>query len=244
MGVNLYSQSVYTYSLKKDIFISSLSLGVAVGSYLMDNEPGIPNNLNKDDVNAFDRWLMHSYNETIHNSRDFIRNFIPVLPIITPLAGGIRKDFDTWLTYGIMYGQALALTYGTNTLIRKNVTRYRPKEYFEDVIDYPIMKDGFPSDTTALASFLPATFLSVTFSAEYPASPWKIPVIVGSYSLAASIGVMGILSGMHFLTDVLAGAAIGTFYGWLIPALHKRNTLNERVSFHAAGNGFLVSIRK
>ncbi|MDR0411846.1 MAG: phosphatase PAP2 family protein [Treponema sp.] len=42
------------------------------------------------------------------------------------------------------------------------------------------------------------------------------------YTLAAEIASMRIVSGSHFLTDVLTGAAIGSFHGWIIPFLHKR----------------------
>ena len=91
--------------------------------------------------------------------------------------------------------------------------------YFEC---FPAASDfhrSFPSGTAALA-FLPAAFISVTFSTEFPKSPWKIPVIVGLYAMAAGIGATRIFNGTHFLTDVLAGAAIGIFFGWLIPTFH------------------------
>lgn len=243
ISFNLYSQSVYEYNLKKDIAISTLALGLGVGAYFMDNDPKILNNPDRNTVNAFDRPLMFSYNRTLHNIRDNMRNWIPVIPIITPLAGVIRKDFDTWVTYGFMYWQALALTYSTNTFIRKSVTRFRPEVYFNGRNNHPIKADSFPSDTTAVASFLPATFLSVTFCAEYPDSRLKIPVIAGSYALAASIGVMGVLSGMHYLSDVLVGAAIGSFYGWLIPTIHKRKDKDDSVSFFFTGNGVLFSLK-
>lgn len=88
---------------------------------------------------------------------------------------------------------------------------------------------------------MPATFLSVTFSAEHPDSQFRIPIIIGSYSIAVTVGVLSILSGNHFLTDVLVGAAIGSFYGWVMPTLHRRT--NENFSFHFTGNGILMSLR-
>ncbi|MDR0382654.1 MAG: phosphatase PAP2 family protein, partial [Spirochaetaceae bacterium] len=45
--------------------------------------------------------------------------------------------------------------------------------------------------------------------------------IFGAYTLATGIASMRIISGSHFLTDVLTGTAIGSFYGWIIPFLHK-----------------------
>jgi NhaP-type Na+/H+ and K+/H+ antiporter len=46
------------------------------------------------------------------------------------------------------------------------------------------------------------------------------------------------------LTDVLAGAAMGVFYGWLIPTLHKRTNKENGLSFFFTGNGFLISFTK
>jgi len=48
---------------------------------------------------------------------------------------------------------------------------------------------------------------------------------------------------MHFLTDVLAGAAIGSFYGWLIPFLHKRPNIDNGISFHLTENGGIISLK-
>jgi len=248
-GLNLYSESVFTYGLIKDIAISALSIGVVGGSYLVPGERNaIPNELNKNDVNFIDRGLMFPENETLHYFRDAVRNGIPVLTIITPLAvwglggwGFERKDFDTWLTYGIMYTQAFALTFGTVEILKKTVDRYRPRSYFGNSVGSMTSNDCFPSDTTAM-SFLASTLFSVTFAAEFPDSFWKIPAIVGSQTLAAGIGVIGVISGMHFLTDVLAAAAIGSFYGWVIPVLHRRLNTENRISFFFTGNGGLISL--
>jgi membrane-associated phospholipid phosphatase len=81
--------------------------------------------------------------------------------------------------------------------------------------------NSFPSGSTALA-FLSAGFLSAAFSAEYPDSKWRIPVTAGVYALAAAVAACRIVTGSHFLTDVFAGAAIGSLYGLVIPMLHKR----------------------
>jgi len=241
-GSNLYSQSVYTLDIKKDIFISALSVGAVTASYLAPGSRSDIGVLNFNDVNLLDRGLMFPENNTLHSIRDITRNIIPVLPIITPLSlwglGGWKFDkdsFNTWLTYGIMYTQALALTFGTVEIIKKTVDRYRPRSYFISSAD-SFSNDCFPSDTTAI-SFLASTFLSVTFTGEFPDVLWKIPVIAGSYTLAASIGVLSVISGMHFLTDVLAAAAIGSFYGLMIPLLHKKPDTDKRISFHFTGNG-------
>jgi membrane-associated phospholipid phosphatase len=101
--------------------------------------------------------------------------------------------------------------------------------------------NSFPSGSTAYV-FLGATFLSVTFSQEYPESKWKLPVKIGSYTLATGIASMRIISGSHFLSDVLTGTAIGSFYGWIIPFLHKKQNKNG-LAINFTGNGLSVLLK-
>lgn len=59
-------------------------------------------------------------------------------------------------------------------------------------------------------------------SPPYPDSPWRTPVVAGAYAVAAAAASLRVASGSHFLTDVLAGAALGTLSGWLVPVLHAK----------------------
>ena len=216
-----HSESIFRYNLKKELLIGAFLIGVLICLFLINRETAsIPAYLNKNDVNIFDRWLMFPHIEWLDNIKYLFLAVALALPIITPLARNIRSR-STWLTYGIMYVQAFLFTSGIRTILKNVIYRYRPYMYFEG---FPAASDfhrSFPSGTAALA-FLPATFLSVTFAAEFPNSRWKIPIIVGSHTLAIAIGATRIFNGTHFLTDVLAGAVIGIFFGWLIPTLHKR----------------------
>jgi membrane-associated phospholipid phosphatase len=188
-----------------------------------------------------DRGLMFSYNRPLDTISDYGVYGLLLLPTVS-LAGNI-KDAKAWLTYGIMYAQAFCFTFGTKDLLKNAIIRYRPYMYSGGIPD-GMMTDyynSFPSGSTALA-FLSAGFLSATFSAEYPDSKWKIPIITGAYSVAAGIAACRIGSGSHFLTDVLAGAAIGTLYGWVIPLLHKRQN-DDNFSLNFTGNGFIASLK-
>jgi membrane-associated phospholipid phosphatase len=116
--------------------------------------------------------------------------------------------------------------------------------YFDGVPD-GMMNDyhnSFPSGSTALA-FLSAGFLSAIFSAEYPGSKWKVPVIAGAYTLATGIASFRITSGTHFLTDVFVEAAIGSLYGWVIPMLHKKQNDQNNLSVSFTGNGVIASLK-
>jgi hypothetical protein len=243
MSFNAFSQSVFTYDFDKDILLGAFSLGIFASPFVVENIPeNVPTNLDKNDINAFDRSLMFSYKKTLDKISDYGVYGLLALPIIS-LAGNIT-DTDAWLTYGIMYGEAFALTFGTKDLLKNAIIRYRPYMYSGGVPD-GLMDDyynSFPSGSTALA-FLSAGFLSATFSAEYPDSKWKIPIIAGVYTLAVGAASARIISGSHFLSDVLTGAAVGSLYGWIIPLLHKKENTNDNISVNLTGNGFLVSMK-
>jgi membrane-associated phospholipid phosphatase len=243
ISFNAYSESVFSYDLKKDIILGTLSLGMFVSPFFVNNEPeSIPTNLEKDDVNVFDRNLLFSYNKPLDIISDYGVYALLTLPVIS-LVGQIN-NIDAWLTYGIMYTEAFFLTFGTKDLLKNAIIRYRPYMYDGGIPDgkEDDYYNSFPSGSTALA-FLSAGFLSATFSAEYPDSPWKIPVIAGAYTLATGIAACRIASGSHFLTDVLAGAAIGSLYGWVIPVLHKRHNNENNITMNFTGNGFNVALK-
>ena len=239
-------ETVFALDLRREIILSTLSLGTFFGSFLIPETLEIPT-LDRNNVNVIDRRLMFNYG-SFNIFTTLMRSVMGAMPLIVPLIlveWDLRNDFPIWLTYGIMYAQAVGFTYGVRNAIGRSVHRHRPYYYFVDVIERPISANSFPSGTTAM-SFLPATLLSVTFSAEFPDSRWRIPVIVGSHTLAASVGVARIITGHHFLTDVLAGAAIGSFFGWLIPTLHRRpgNGDENNLSFRFTGAGAVMSVKR
>ena len=238
---NLKAQSVFTYDWKKEAVIGTVALGVFASPFFIDNPPPQLNEgLNTNNINGFDRMLMFSYNETMDRISDYGVYGMLVLPVLSVIG---NFNADTLLTYGIMYIESFLLTFGTKDLLKNCINRYRPYMYNGGIpngLDDDF-HNSFPSGSTSLA-FLSATFLTTTFSMEYPESKWKLPVIIGSYTLATSVAVMRIISGSHFLTDVLVGAAIGSFYGWVIPFLHQRQNNNNLV-INFTGNGFLVSLK-
>jgi membrane-associated phospholipid phosphatase len=243
LSLKAYSQSAFTFDLKKDLILGSFALTVFTIPFFIANEPpNIPVEVNKEDVNRFDRILMFPYNKTLDKISDYGVYGLLLLPAISLI--GNARDKNAWLTYGIMYSQAFFLTFGTKDLLKDVTNRYRPYVYLSDVPD-GLMNDfhnSFPSGSTALA-FLSASFLSATFSIEYPNSPWKVPVIIGSYTLATSVAALRIYSGSHFLTDVIAGAVIGSIYGWIIPMLHIRKDASNNLALNFTGNGIIMSLR-
>jgi membrane-associated phospholipid phosphatase len=185
---------------------------------------------------------MFSYNKPLDITSDYGVYALLTLPVIS-LAGQIWNP-RALLTYTIMYAEAFLLTFGTKELLKNAIIRYRPYMYNGGIPDgkEDDYYNSFPSGSTALA-FLSAGFLSTTFSAEYPNSLLKFPVITTAYTLAVGVAACRLISGSHFMTDVLAGAAIGSFYGWVIPVLHKRQNNRNNISMNFTGDGFIVALK-
>jgi membrane-associated phospholipid phosphatase len=243
VSFNCFTQSVYTLDPVKDIIIGSASLGLTVSSFFVNRSERIASGEKipspRTNVNPFDRNLMFKYNKTADIASDIVLYGLMATPFLS-LAGNL-KDGNAWITYGVMYAQSVLLVFGTCEIIKNSIPRYRPYCYFGDI---PSRKEtdyfkSFPSRHTAFA-FMSAGFLTTTFYAEYPNSRLKIPLGIASYSFAAAVGLSRIFSGSHFLGDVLAGAALGSVFGYLIPNLHFRKT-NSIVTL--LFNGFVIACK-
>ena len=237
----IFSQSVYTLDLRRDLIIGAISLGIGIAPFFIDSEPErISGILNKNEVNSFDRSLMFSYKRNLDLFSDNSPYALALLPVISMIPN--FKNGNIVLTYGIMYSQALLLNYGTVFTLKGAINKYRPYMYDAGIVrgkenDY---HNSFPSSAASFA-FLSATFLSVTFSQEFPDSKWKLPIILGSYTMAAGVAAGRLYSGTHFLSDVLVGAVIGSLYGGLMPLLHLNNS--NKLTVLPNANGIGVSLR-
>ncbi len=205
----------------------SLTLGTGLGFLgawqLLDKDPvpfdGILFSLS--DINSFDRWAAGPYNHTFEKLGDVgmaLGLLTPAVLMVTPLS--------EWTTIGLMYIETVVLSQGIKELTKSLVGRVRPYMYFDG---YPVasVEDGdyfasFPSGHTT-AAFSGATFTSYVFSKYFPDSKWKTPVIATSYTIAVGTGLVRILSGNHFLSDVLAGAVLGSACGFAVPWFHSLN---------------------
>lgn len=196
----------------------------------------------KDDVNSFDRYFMHSYSSSKDKAADFTLALAMAAPLVLVPAGK-----SEWLTDAVMYAETLLIANGIKEITKLCVNRARPYMYYDSGtwpnsdVDSGDYENSFPSRHTTIA-FASATFTSYTFSKYFPDSAWKYPVIAGSYALAAGTSALRILSGNHFMTDVIAGAAIGSAVGFLVPWLHTFNS-NHDLNVSFLGNGVLLKIQ-
>jgi len=240
-----FAENTYSLDPAKELVIGSLSLGLAVSSLFVSrsassaSSEGFP--LAKDGVNAFDRAAMYEYSGPLDTASDIILYGLAALPAVSLAVN--PADKGVWAAFGVMYAESALLVFGTCELLKNTLLRYRPYCYSGGVppgkaADY---YKSFPSRHTAFA-FMSAGFLASTMFTAWPDSPWKLPLSIAGYLLAAGTGTARVLSGSHFMSDVLAGAAIGSLYGYLIPRLHlsRRPETVTPVPLH---NGFMFALR-
>lgn len=130
--------------------------------------------------------------------------------------GLIKKDKNLQ-SQGLATGAGLVVSLGTSYVLKKIVARPRPAEKYAFIHPSIIETDpSFPSGHTT-AAFSAATSLSLT------ARKWY--VVVPAYLWAGTVAYSRLHSGVHYPSDVLAGALIGAGSAW---ASYKVNRWLQR----------------
>ena len=171
-------------------------------------------------VNPLDRAAMFTYSRPLDLTSTVLEYGTAAMPLALVLLGAPISDA---LPLGVVYLESVFLALGVKNFVNYLLPRYRPYMYEGGApgVDPSEDQRSFPSGHTTFV-FAAATAGVTLFSRYAPDSPLFVPFTVASYGLATAVGSLRILSGMHFLTDVLAAAAIGSAFGYLVPVLHDR----------------------
>ncbi|WP_221284823.1 phosphatase PAP2 family protein [Mucilaginibacter sp. SP1R1] len=125
------------------------------------------------------------------------------VPASLLIAGFINHDDDLKIS-GLQAGASLLVAGGSTFVLKKIFNRTRPFVAHPDVItlkEFPGPTDAsFPSGHTAFA-FAAATSLSLAVPKWY--------VIAPSFAYASAVGYSRLYLGVHYPSDVLAGAVVG-----------------------------------
>ncbi len=227
------AQSPYEKSFKKDGLILSCGTGLAIASEILNRSVESLtltkiNSLSKYDINRFDRSAVSNYSPQFGHVSDILLGACVLSPVTLLLDDEMWEDKNTIL---LMHFESMLLT-GFLTRLIKTSGRIRPFLYNPDVTlnkKHGLRneaKDSFPSGHTSL-SFASAVLLSKVFCDFHPDSKYKPYVWAGSLSVASLVGYLRYASGVHFPTDILTGAVLGSAIGYLIPHLHKKKTANN-----------------
>lgn len=197
------------------------TLALVLAGPLAAQEAPTPLPLSVSNVNAIDRVLMFSYSERL----DSVSDYTQYAAFLSPVVFALAAPAEDWLGIGAMYAGSAVFSYAARTGIKAVVDRNRPYMYFEDPPASLIAEgdhlDSFPSGHSIMA-FTGAGYTATMFALRHPNSPYRVPAVAVSYALAAATTALRIGSGSHFLTDVVAGAAIGSLFGFIVPYISDR----------------------
>lgn len=178
----------------------------------------------EEDVNWLDRGACSNWSPRADRASTLLATAFTLSPLTLFLCGDMRDDAGAITT---MYLETLLLTVGTARLSKGLAARTRPAAYNRDVPMVEKTKSAkfrksFYSQHTALASSS-VFFLATVYSAYHSGSKWEPYVWGGALCSASLVGYLRIKAGMHFPTDVLVGALIGGFTGYLVPRIHENH---------------------
>jgi undecaprenyl-diphosphatase len=160
------------------------------------------------DIDVLSVVLLQQFRNPVFTVSSIILDFLFSVPIIVGLTFlvylGLKKRNFFVISLASLTNFALVF------ILKAIIARPRPEliisPYTMDISGF-----AFPSAHAAIAFML-----AVLLSKYYP--KYRIPL----YALAVLTAIARIYSGAHYLTDVIAGAAIGVLMGWVFLINEKR----------------------
>lgn len=165
-------------------------------------------------VNGWDGGFVRNYSKVISKTTPFVALGVPVS--LAAYAGISKNEplLKDALYIGSSVAEAVVITYG----MKHAVGRERPYEKYPGllVVRKEESSPSFPSAHTASA-FALATSLSIRYPKWY--------VIAPSAAWACSVGFARMNEGVHYPSDVIAGAVIGA--GCAVVNIYVNKWLNK-----------------
>ena len=150
------------------------------------------------------------FNQFMSNSDSYIVAGVPFTMGIT----GLIKHDDKLFRNVCVISTAVILNSVITLSLKYTVNRDRPFVTYPDITKKSKAgSPSFPSGHTS-SSFALATSLSLSYPKWY--------VIAPSYTWAATVGYSRMHLGVHYPSDVLAGAVIGSGCAWLTYTVNKK----------------------
>ena len=212
----------------KDGFILGGGVAAALGSELFlrtRSAPGL-GSIDKSRVNTFDRFLFFPHSAVLDTSSSVLMGVM----IASPAVFGLLLPSDQAVSLAVVYAEAFTYSYFTKNMLKYFFPRYRPYVYSDGKQNSTLLSsedyDSFPSGHTT-AAFTAAAFSTYAFDVYFPDSPLLVPFGLANFGLATLTAVFRVGSGMHFTSDALAGALIGTAFGYILPRLHTKTSTGK-----------------
>lgn len=201
------------------------------------NEESLQKEIDK--LNFLDQWVAGKHNKSANSISD--------IPFALSFAAPFAFLFDDKINdhtgqYVGLYIESLATTAAIYTITAGLVNRSRPYVYDnsgDTGEDRRFKNNGQRSFYSGhVAATATATFFAAKAYSDFnPDANGKVWIWTGAAVLPASVGVLRMEAGQHFLTDVLLGYVLGAGTGILVPELHKKKMENIDI-YPSSGNSF------
>lgn len=171
----------------------------------------------------FDRGATRNWSPAAASLSDRFLSAGMVAPLLLDLSDVGRQEP---LALTTMHLETLLLNGGVTYLLKNRVRRARPLAYNRNPAIPESLKlsrtarRSFPSGHTSTA-FASLVFMATVYGKMYPDSGSRHWVWAGCLATAGTTGYLRYRAGYHFPSDILAGAALGGFVGWLVPQMHE-----------------------
>lgn len=246
----------FPYQLKPlDYAIISVSMASELyAMYLEDNQSRISDEelvlLDRNDINRFDRSATQHWNTTSDQLSDFLVYGLTASPCAVWLSESKRKRWRDLTTYSVMLLETFIFTNSIKDLTQSIVKRKRPYLYntglsrerrLEFIHDENVFDSFFSGHTTN--AFSMSVFLATSYADLYGTTLMSKVIWGISLSAACCVGYFRYYSGYHYPTDIFAGAVLGSTVGYLIPVLHRQNSVSGNLGMLISPIRFNVSYR-
>jgi membrane-associated phospholipid phosphatase len=211
------------FELDPAVDFAALGIGTAVTmGWLLGSElapPWCAPQCDPASINPLDRAIAGTYDTNWKLASDV---GIASLLVGSGLTLLLHDGLVEGLSDGVVVAQAVMFSEMTAVISNTSTRRPRPFMYGDDA---PLSErmDG-KSGLSFFSGHTAASFASVVVTArtlQKRGDGDKAAVVAAIGLPTASVVALGrVLSGYHFPTDVLAGAGVGTAFGFLMPALH------------------------
>ena len=235
------------YDWKLDMAVTAIA---ATGWITMTATKGQigPTECRWSEVDAFDRWG-HDHikwsSPNVANKMAYVTGYAlaPMAAFgLDALAAGMDDRLSGFWVDALLIAEATALSSFTTEMVKIAVGRQRPRAHYGRGSQNTDDNMSFYSGHTSLAFSLAVASGTVASMREYRYAPLVWGAGLG---VAAVSGYLSLAADRHYLTDVIAGAAMGSAFGFAIPYLFHRPREEKKTpaSFSVApveGGGLLT----
>tara|TARA_B100000809_G_scaffold55257_1_gene51053 strand:- start:3249 stop:4064 length:816 start_codon:yes stop_codon:yes gene_type:complete len=223
-------RSPYDFSFKHELPFILTGVGLVISSEVIKTTNSTKpfnleelNNLDRNNVNPFDRPTTYKYKPDAAKLSDVFRTGVVIFPILFLANHHTRKDIKG---LALLTTEVVVINWGLTNGVKNLVNRTRPYVYNEEVpvdvrTDSQSRLSFFSGHAshTASVSFLFAKVIN-DYHPEMELTK-KICLWGVAATIPAVTAYLRVQSGKHFPTDVMFGYGIGATIGWLVPHLHK-----------------------